>query len=57
MNKVMVVTDSTANIPTQLLNGNPVKVLPLQVIWDHKVFKDGIDIQPREFYQRLAVDK
>jgi DegV family protein with EDD domain len=39
------------------MNGNPVKVLPLQVIWDHKVYKDGIDIQPREFYQRLAVDK
>ncbi len=57
MNKVMVVTDSTANIPAQLLNGNPVRILPLQVIWDHKIFRDGIDIQPREFYQRLAVEK
>jgi DegV family protein with EDD domain len=57
MNKVMVVTDSTSNIPTQLMNGNPIQVLPLQVIWDHKVFKDGVDIQPKEFYQRLATDK
>jgi DegV family protein with EDD domain len=57
MNKVMVVTDSTANIPLQLLNGNPIQILPLQVIWDHKVLKDGIDIQPKEFYERLAVDK
>lgn len=57
MNKVMVVTDSTANIPAQLLNGNPVRILPLQVIWDHKIFRDGIDIQPLEFYQRLAVEK
>jgi len=57
MNKVMVVTDSTSNIPTQMMNGNPVQVLPLQVIWDHKVYKDGVDIQPMEFYQRLAVDK
>lgn len=53
----MVVTDSTSNIPTQLMNGNPIQVLPLQVIWDHKVFKDGVDIQPKEFYQRLATDK
>ncbi len=57
MNKVMVVTDSTSNIPAQLLNGHPIQILPLQVIWDHKVFKDGIDIQPKEFYERLAVDK
>lgn len=57
MNKVMIVTDSTSNIPAQLMNGNPIKVLPLQVIWDHKVFKDGVDIQPMEFYQRLATDK
>jgi len=57
MSKVMVVTDSTSNIPLQLLNGQPIQVLPLQVIWDHKVFKDGIDIQPKEFYERLAVDK
>jgi len=57
MNKVMVVTDSTSNIPDQLLNGNPIQILPLQVIWDHKVYKDGIDIQPKEFYERLSVDK
>jgi DegV family protein with EDD domain len=57
MNKVMVVTDSTSNIPTQMMNGNPIEVLPLQVIWDHKVFRDGVDIQAKEFYQRLATDK
>jgi DegV family protein with EDD domain len=57
MSKVMVVTDSTANIPAQLMNGNPIQVLPLQVIWDHKVYRDGVDIHPKEFYERLAVDK
>lgn len=57
MNKVMVVTDSTSTIPAEMLSGNPIQVLPLQVIWDHKVFKDGIDIHPKEFYERLAVDK
>lgn len=57
MNKVMIVTDSTANIPTELLNGNPIVSLPLQVIWGNEIFRDGIDIQPKEFYERLAVDK
>ncbi len=57
MNKVMVVTDSTANIPPELLNGNPVVSAPLQVIWGNEIFRDGIDIQAQEFYERLAVDK
>jgi DegV family protein with EDD domain len=57
MAKVMVVTDSTSNIPEQLLAGNPVQILPLQVIWSGKIFKDGVDIHPKEFYERLGVDK
>ncbi len=57
MNKVIVVTDSTSTIPTQLLNGHPVKVLPLQVIWDHKVYQDGVDIHPKDFYERLSTAK
>lgn len=57
MSKVMIVTDSTANIPAGLLNGMPVKSLPLQVIWNGNILKDGIDIQPSEFYQRLTTEK
>ena len=53
----MVVTDSTANIPTELLNGHSIRVLPLQVIWNGEIFQDGIDIQPQQFYERLAIDK
>lgn len=57
MNKVMIVTDSTANIPLELLNGHPIASAPLQVIWGNEVLRDGIDIKPNEFYERLAVDK
>lgn len=57
MSKVMIVTDSTSNIPGEMLNGNPVKILPLQVIWNGEILRDGVDIQPKEFYERLAVDK
>jgi DegV family protein with EDD domain len=57
MTKVMIVTDSTSNIPVGLLNGNPVKTIPLQVIWNSEIFRDGVDIQPEEFYKRLASDK
>jgi DegV family protein with EDD domain len=53
MSKVMVVTDSTANLSPQLMDGNPVRVLPLQLIWDHKIMRDSIDISANDFYTRL----
>lgn len=57
MNKVMIVTDSTANIPANLLNGQPIASVPLQVIWGNEILRDGIDIEAKEFYERLVVDK
>ena len=56
MSKVMIVTDSTSNIPLPLLNGNPVKILPLQVIWGSKTYHDGVDMHTAEFYERLIKD-
>jgi fatty acid-binding protein DegV len=57
MNKVMIVTDSTATIPHELLNGNPITSVPLQVIWGNEILRDDIDIKPKDFYERLVVDK
>jgi len=57
MAKVMVVSDSTANIPLELLNGKEIRFLPLQVIWNGEILRDGVDIQPTQFYERLATDK
>ncbi len=57
MSKVAVVTDSTACFPKELIKGYPMFVAPLQVIWGEESFQDGIDIQPAEFYTRLASSK
>ena len=53
MSKVAVVTDSTAYIPSEMIQGLPISVVPLQLIWGSETFLDGVDIQPSEFYQRL----
>lgn len=53
MSKVAVVTDSTAYIPTHLLNGCAVRIAPLQLIWGDETLRDGVDIQPAQFYERL----
>jgi DegV family protein with EDD domain len=57
MSKVAVVTDSTSYIPEEMLSGLPIYSLPLQVIWDGKVYLDNVDIHPREFYERLQTAK
>jgi DegV family protein with EDD domain len=53
MSKVMIVTDSTSNLTPALLDGNPIRVLPLQLIWGHRIYRDGIDISAKDFYVDL----
>lgn len=57
MSKVAIVTDSTANIPAELIKNYPVYTTPLQVLWDEKVLLDGIDIKTSDFYTRLESSK
>jgi len=53
MSKVAVVTDSTAYIPKELVDQYHLTVAPQVLIWGDESFKDGVDIQPDEFYRRL----
>jgi DegV family protein with EDD domain len=52
-----VVTDSTSNIPDNLLQKHHISVLPQVLIWGEQTFRDGVDIQPDEFYTRLKTTK
>jgi len=51
--KITIVTDSSASLPHQIRKDLNICVIPLWLIWDNESFRDGIDIQPRDFYQRL----
>ena len=57
MNKVAVVTDSTAYIPKEYLEKYNITVAPQFLIWGDQTFEDGVTIQPDEFYKRLATAK
>ncbi|OGO09517.1 MAG: hypothetical protein A3K46_08360 [Chloroflexi bacterium RBG_13_60_9] len=57
MDKVVVVTDSTAYIPPELIKEYGMRVAPLAVIWDGKTLHDDVDISPQEFYARLKNSK
>jgi DegV family protein with EDD domain len=54
MSKVAIVTDSTAYIPPDLIEQYHISVAPLVLIWGDETYEDGVDIQPDEFYTRLA---
>ncbi len=56
-NKVAIVTDSTAYLPQECIKQYNISVAPLSVIWGEQVLLDGVDIQPGEFYTRLADSK
>ena len=57
MSKIAVVTDSTAYIPSDLVQKHNLTVTPQVLIWGEETFQDGIDIQPDEFYTRLKSAK
>jgi DegV family protein with EDD domain len=57
MGKTVVVTDSTAYIPSDLLVKHGIRTVPLSVVWGNEVLRDGIDILPPQFYARLKTAK
>jgi DegV family protein with EDD domain len=57
MAKVVVVTDSTAYLPQDLVRRFGIQVAPLSVIWEGKTLRDGVDITPAEFYAKLKTSK
>ena len=50
---VAIVTDSTACMGTKMALNNDIHIVPLWIHWDGKILRDGVEIQPEEFYQRL----
>lgn len=54
---VRVVTDSTANLPDELVALHRIEVVPLQVLFGAESFRDGIDISRDQFFRRLKEAK
>ncbi len=54
MNKVAVITDSTAAIPDSIAREHNLTIVPLNLVWDGESYLDGIEITPVEFYERLV---
>ena len=53
MGKVAVVTDSMACIPAELVEAYGIHIIPVYVVFGQKVFRDGVDLTPAQFYRML----
>jgi fatty acid kinase fatty acid binding subunit len=50
---VAIVTDSTADLPSELARNRSITIVPLTLNFEGKSLLDGIDITPADFYRRL----
>ncbi|MCD6361180.1 MAG: DegV family protein [Armatimonadetes bacterium] len=57
MPSVAVVTDSVADLPSDVAEELGITVVPLVVRFGTDVYRDGIDLNPDQFYGRLKIDR
>ncbi|MHC1781712.1 MAG: DegV family protein [Anaerolineaceae bacterium] len=48
-----IVTDSTCDIPQELIEKYQITVIPHTIIWGNEEYRDRVDLTPEEFYRRL----
>jgi DegV family protein with EDD domain len=51
--QVAIVTDSTADLPAQLVKSRGLTVVPLTLNFEGRSLLDGVEIRPSEFYRKL----
>ncbi len=57
MANVAVVTDSVADLPPEVAEGLGIVVVPLVVRFENEIYRDGIDLSPDQFYEKLKTSK
>ena len=55
-NKVVVITDSMAGIPKQMVEQYKIMIVPIMLLVQGKLYRDGVDISPSEAYKMLLQD-
>ena len=53
---IALITDSTCDLPLNYRNQYDIEVVPLAIIWGDEQFREGVDLTPEDFYQRLGSD-
>jgi DegV family protein with EDD domain len=53
MPRIAYVTDSTCNMPEDLIEKHAITIVPVYVLFGDQSFKDYVELPPSEFYRRL----
>lgn len=51
---IAIITDSTCDVPKELIEYYGIQVIPHTLIWGQQAYRDRVDLQPEDFYQRLT---
>ncbi len=54
---VKIVTDSVADLPSQVVKELDITVISILVRWGEELYRDGIDLTAEQFYERLKLSK
>jgi DegV family protein with EDD domain len=54
---IRIVTDSTCDLPAELVRANNITVVPMYINVGAEAFRDGIDITRQQFYEQLPAFK
>jgi DegV family protein with EDD domain len=55
--KVIIVTDSVAQVPPELARQLGIRVVPSILMVEGQKYLDGVDLEPDSLYQRMRLDK
>jgi DegV family protein with EDD domain len=50
---IKIVTDSTCDLPQEILKGLDITIIPMYINIGHRGYQDGVEITREEFYTRL----
>lgn len=53
MNKVAIVTDSVACLNKEQIEEYGIRVVPIKILFEEKIYRNGVDLAPSEAYQFL----
>ena len=54
MSKIRILTDSTADLPQEIIDKYKIKVIPLSFVIEGKVYYDLVNITREEYYKKLG---
>lgn len=56
MDKIKIITDSTSDLPKEILDNHDVEVIPLLINFGEESYLDGVDINLKQLLERVEKD-